>query len=164
MTTWVVPRDWTDGEVVGAVTANIHWRDNLKHLKDPPFAQIVTAYTAGAVISATSTTAVPITAGISATLLTYGGNVQAFFQARVTSNAAVASVFNLQYNGTAYTTQVSGIVYAIGNTNTFVSYHVWVTGLASGSYTFVPTWAQPAGAAQRIDASSNPLIFWIKEG
>lgn len=159
-TTWTVPRDWTDGEVVGATTANIHWRDNLKHLKAPPYAEIVTAITSLAVISASSTTAVPLTAGISATLTTYGGDVQCYLLAHYTGS--IVAVFNLDYNGTAYSTQASGIVQQ--EANAAVHYHVWVTGLASGSYTFTPTWLSPNGNPIRIEASSFPLIFWTREG
>jgi hypothetical protein len=162
-TPWTIPRDWTDGEVPGATTANIFWRDDLSHLKHPPFAEVVTGITGFISVSSTASTAVPITAGISATITTYGGDVACYFRARVTGNAARGMIFNLDYNGTAYTDLGSGIGRWIANTNTFAHFKVWLTGLASGLYTITPTWAQKNGQLILIDASSSPLIFWVRE-
>jgi hypothetical protein len=168
-TAWIVPRTWSDDEVPSAGGTggfNSQIRDNMTHLKHPPYGEIVTGITglATVVISGSGSTAIPITAGVSATLTAYGGDVECYFRARVTSNIAVTMIFNLQYNGTAYTDLVSGLGRWVGNDNTFAHYNVWLTGLASGVYTFMPTWEQPGGGTMLIDASSSPLIFWAREG
>ena len=111
-------------------------------------------------ITATASTAIPITAGISAALTTYGGELNVYFKATFTGQGN--GVFNLEYNGTAYTDRPSGIT--VGALAQEVSFSVWVTGLASGSNVFVPTWKSPGGNVLGIDASSMNLDFWVREG
>ena len=157
---WTTPITWSNSAIVGQSQLNEQIRDNLNFLRAPSFSMISTAHTAAAKITASASTAIPITAGISATLTTYGGDLNVCFKAKLTG--AGYAIFNLEYNGTAYTDRPSGI------TNTFqneeVSFNVWVTGLASGSNSFVPTWKSPGGGTMGIDASSYNLEFWVREG
>lgn len=158
MTDWTTPTSWVNGVVPGATDLNEQLRDNMNHLKLPPFFQVVTA--SAGTVSASASTAIPITAGVSATLTTFGGHVQCYFRAKA-SGAVNQGVFNLDHNGTAFTDRVSGLATGL---NGFVEYHVWVTGVPSGSNVFLPTWLQPVGEFIGVDISSHPLIFWVREG
>ena len=157
---WTTPITWSNSAVVGQSELNEQIRDNMNFLFAPPFAHIVTAHTAATRISATSTTAVPLTAGMSAALTTYGGDLNVFFLARKTGLGT--AVFNLEYNGTAVTTHASGL--ATGYTTQEVWYNAWITGLASGAHVFVPTWESLGGATMQLDCSGYELTFWVREG
>lgn len=155
-TPWTTPTSFVNGVVIGATDLNQQVRDNMSHLKSPPFVNMVTACTGGTVPVTTATTAVPITGGLSAQLTTYGAPVQVYLDAPVNEFNTVA-VHNLEIDGTAYTNLVSGIK---------LPAHIWVTGLESGQHTFVPTWQITGGigASAVIAASAKPLIFWVREG
>jgi hypothetical protein len=45
VTSWTDPRDWTDGELVTASIGNIHWRNNLKNLKETKHGILVADWT-----------------------------------------------------------------------------------------------------------------------
>lgn len=156
--TWTTPKTFTAGMVITETDLNTHLRDNLNALKMPPFQQIVTA--SAGVFATTASTAVPIsTANLSVTLNTFGGDVQAVFQG-VCPNAG--GMFNLDYDGTAWTDRPSGIIYSRQD-DRFMFYHVWVTGLPSGTHTFRPTW-HGTGQALNLDITGVPAIFWVREG
>lgn len=151
---------FTNSAIVGASDLNDHIMNNIGHLKAPPFALVFTALDTPA--STTATTAVPITAGVSATLTTYGAPVQVYLKVRTIISGGAQNILNLDIDGTAYTNRVSGL--ARSNAGYDASYHVWVPGLATGSHTFVPTWrVTPSGTAFTV-ASSEPLNFWVREG
>lgn len=161
---WTTPTSWVNGTVPGATEFNEQIRDNMGHLKSPPLSNIVTAYTGATLPSTTASTAIPITAGLSATLTTYGAPVQVYFNMRVSSNGpAPFAVFNLKIDGTAYMSYAGG--FPFNAPQDVLAYHVWVTGLASGAHVFVPTWqvSNPTGTAI-ANASSHPVIFWVREG
>lgn len=157
---WSGTSAWVNGAVVGASNVNDHINNNLDHLKAPPFAQIISAIDTPATV--TATTAVPITAGVSAVLTTYGAPVQVYFKMRSTITGTTFTIFNLLVDNTAYTTRVSGL--ARGNNQNIAEFHEWITGLASGSHTFVPTWKVQATGTGYTQASGEPLRFWVREG
>jgi hypothetical protein len=161
---WSIPRTWTNGEVPGETEMNTHVRDNLRFLKDPSFQQIITA--SGGTLSTTATTAVPIsTADLSITLTTYGGAIHGVFHA--TFSAQGALILGLDYDGTAVYNALTGVSYhqMAGVTNRSLGFNVWITGLASGSHTFRPTWRVGAGTnTGQLLLASAPAFFWVREG
>lgn len=155
---WTDPKTWTAGMVVDEVDLNTYLRDNMNALKDPPFQQIVTA-TAGN-IDATASTAIPITGDLEITLTTHGGAVQWGFMGRFTSTNQF--VFNVEYNGTAWSDRPSGIRRIAPSVDSYTM-GGWITGLSSGSHTFVPTWKQPNSNTMRLLTSGEPVVFWVRE-
>ena len=158
---WTTPVTWSNSAVVGATDLNEQVRDNMAFLFSPTFSMIVTAHTAAAFFSASASTAVPIATGLSATLTTYGGAIQCYFAAKFT---AAHAILNLDYNGTAYSELASALISAGGGAGQHNSYHVWITGLPSGTHVFTPTWQHAAGSWMKLDASANPIVFWVREG
>ena len=156
---WTTPVTWSNSAVVGATDLNEQVRDNMAFLFSPTFSMIVTGHTGVSTFNTTSTTAVPLTAGISSVVTTYGGALNIFFRAHKTGVGT--AVFNLEYNGTAYTMLPSGLATAFQHAE--VWYNVWLTGLTSGTHVFMPTWFTLGGPAA-IETSGFPLIFWVREG
>lgn len=155
-TPWTTPTSFVNGVVIGATDLNTQLRDNMSHLKAPPLAIQVTAINSPQATT-TATTAVPITAGVSASLTTYGAPVQVFFDIDVQGWQTVVR-YNLEIDGTAYTDRSQGLKLPI---------HFWVTGLASGTHTFVPTWQTTGGTlgySAATNASAKPIILWAREG
>ena len=156
---WSVPMTWTAGMVPGATEFNREFRDNLNALKTPAFFQMISA---GAITAATTaTTSVPIGTALSATLTTYGGNVEVYFAAVISATQVVRVGFD--YDGTAlYTSGFTRIPVA---REEMVHVHAWVTGLASGAHTFTPTWlAAGAGHTAILSWVTNPVVLWAREG
>ena len=156
---WSGTSAWVNGSAIGATDVNDYINNNIDHLKSPPLSIVVTAIPTPA--STTATTAVPVTAGISATVTTYGAPVQAYFKMRTLNSGGGFNLFNLDIDGTAYTTYVSGL--ARSNNTYDGHYHVWITGLASGSHVFIPTWRVSVGTGY-TQASGEPINFWVREG
>ena len=155
---WTTPKTFTAGMVITETDFNTHLRDNLNALKNPPFQQIVTASATG--WSTTASTAVPIsTANLGVTLNTCGGDVQCYFLGWC---ADAGASFNLDYDGTAFTDRISGLAHSRTDER-LMQYHVWVTGLASGAHTFLPTW-RSTGQMVGLEMSAHPVVFWAREG
>lgn len=158
---WTLPRTWTNGEVVGETEMNAHVRDNLSYLFSPAFQQLVTG-SAGLPTAPHSASATAINTGLVITVTTYGGNVEAFFQANITGSGRLR--FNLQYDGTALVATATGITIAepTNLNRTQVMFHVFVTGLASGSHTFAPMFARVGPSLGFVDWSDAPAVFWVR--
>jgi len=157
---WSGTSAWVNGSAIGATDVNDYINNNIDHLKSPPLSIVVTAIPTTQA-STTATTAVPITAGVSATLTTYGAPVQAYFKMRSLTSGGGVAFFNLDIDGTAYVAQ-NGL--ARGDNTRDGHYHVWVTGLASGSHVFIPTWKVTGAYTAYTQASGEPINFWVREG
>jgi hypothetical protein len=159
---WTSPKTWTAGFLVGETDLNTHLRDNLNALKEPPFQQIITGSAGN--LSTTATSAVPIsTADLGITLTTFGANVHVHFQGFVSAGAADIVHVGLTYDTTALNPPTGLFVTKVALAQAF--YDVWVTGLATGSHTFQPTWCVEAGGQTAILVlSTAPAIFWAREG
>jgi hypothetical protein len=155
--TWTTPKTFTAGMVITETDLNAYLRDDLNALKNPPFQQIVTASATG--WSTTASTAVPVNTALNVALNTNGGDVQCYFYGWCVDAGAM---FNLDYDGTAFTDRLSGLVNSRGEER-LMQYHVWVTGLASGLHTFRPTW-RSTGQQVGLDMSAHPVVFWAREG
>jgi len=159
---WTIPLTWTANGVPSETDFNTHIRDNLNALKTPAFGQIFTASAGN--YSTTATTAVPIdTANLSITLTTYGGNIECHCQVLMSANNGSPRL-GLDYDGTAWagTAITRGIA---AGAAAAVAYTVFVTGLASGSHTFRPTFLSPVGGVTSyVMAASAPAIFLCREG
>lgn len=157
---WTNPKTWVNDEIVGETDFNTFLRDNMTVLFSPPQSKIATA--SADYISTTASTAVPMdTANLGATLSTLGGPVEVYFRGIFSAGRLQ---LGLNVDGTAWGAQfVSGIVVNHGEVAHYpLGYHVWVTGLASGSHTFYPTWAS-TGQGIRLQWSGNPAVFWAME-
>ena len=153
---WTIPATPTAGQVLAATYWNEQIRDNMNALKAPPFQQIVWSGTA----STTATTAVPVdTANLSINLTTYGGNIHVYFQAWQNHQAGLYGLFS---DGTGFNgnSALSRGVTAFSP----VSFDVWVTGLASGSHTFRPSFLSQAGTTLTVNGLTASIIFWAREG
>ena len=156
---WTTPITWTNSAVVGATEMNEQIRDNMNFLFAPTFDMIVTAYTAVAQVTGTASTAVPITAGLSSEITTFGGNIHCYFQSWVSGSWAM---FYIDYNGTSVSAAgVSGLVSA---DDSIVIMNAWITGLASGTHVITPMWSQAGGNVMRLLSSGNPVTWWVREG
>jgi hypothetical protein len=160
---WVTPKTWTAGEVVGETDMNTHVRDNLNYLFAPSFQQIITGSAGN--LSTTASTAIPIsTANLSLTLTTYGGNIHAHFAGAFSGGGADVVHIGMTYDATDINPS-TGLMAVKPGSLSEVSIDVWITGLASGSHTFLPTWRVEAGNQTAVlFLATAPATFWVREG
>ena len=162
---WTTPRTWVANEVPGETEFNTHVRDNLNYLFAPSFHQIITA--SGGAYSITATTAVPIdTANLSITLTTYGGNVHFHFAGLFSGQGFMR--LGMEYDGSAVYHALTGLTrLSLGGLGASQMGQIdgWITGLASGSHVFRPTWFMATGITTgQLQVNSVPAILWVREG
>lgn len=177
MANWTTPKTWTADEIVTATDMNIHIRDNLNALKNPPTHAI--ERNNGAAYSTTSLTFVPVDAtNLQLQLTTAGGDVWVHFHGTVWADSATARAFGFDigidgttgyYNSQGYAGGccTGAIQSTIGQA---VSFDILLRGLAPGTHTFTLLWKAHAGtiylAAQNNSAEWRqdvPAIFWARE-
>lgn len=130
---WTTPKTWATGELVTAADLNLHVRDNLLALKNPPFAS---AYI-GVPVTTTSTTFVDIT-GAAATFTSTGGLITAmFFVPRMTVSPSVQVSIRMTLDGNP--TNGLGYLIPVGNTYSGTYFHNW-SGIAAGVHTVRAQW------------------------
>jgi hypothetical protein len=147
-TPWTTPTSFVNGIVMGATDFNTYFRDNFEHLKAPPVFNEPTAF--GSPIVFTATTAIPITAGASASLQTYGGAVEIWFDGIFEGYQTVVTDYLIDIDGTGYT--------GVGN-----PLHLLITSLASGTHWFTPM-CRTTGGAGGYSAECSAYHFWAREG
>lgn len=159
---WTTPLTFTAGMVIGATDLNTYIRDNTNYLKTPAFGRTACNPTGVADIRTTSTTWTAVSAGISLTLTTYGGNLHCCFMGWIAQNPALLA---FEVDGTAYTGIHPSGLFKAQNTQGF-TVDDWITAVtATGSHVIRPAWRVGAGTqTAELVCSGQPAIFWVREG
>jgi len=178
MSGWTTPRTWVDDEIVDAATLNIHIRDNLNALKNPPSGQVVRDN--GTAYSTTSTSFVPVdNTNVKVTLTTNGGDVMVGFTGTASADSTTARQmsFDVDVDGNGGWANAQG--YAGGIMTTAIQSTVaqgvsfgpiLIQNLPAGVHTFTLLWRMNGGTgylhSDTNDAdyrNEQPLIFWARE-
>jgi len=133
---WTTPKTWATGELVTATDLNLHVRDNLDALKNPPTA--LTRYTPGTPFSTTSTTFVDIHSSLNFNLTTGGAALLIGLTGRVLHSPGNSTdcYFDININGVSEG-GANGVYWAIGpNAVQFPFSCTWLTQpLSAGAKT-----------------------------
>jgi len=169
MATWTDPKTWSTGEALTASDMNLHIRDNLLVLRDPPGADYICDETA--YYSTTSTSFVDVDAvNLALTIVTTGGDVLVGFAALVlVGSGGIYLAFDVDVDGTPHAGD-GGIIMSTINGLGDVSFTRMVTGLDAGTHTFKLRWRINAGEALLYAGEANDggvadvhPQFWAKE-
>lgn len=179
MAEWTTPKTWDVDELVTAALLNVHLRDNLLALKQPPQGEVKRDN--GGFYSTTSTSFVAIdNTNLKKTVTTAGGKVKVFFQGTIHADSATSRrvYLDVQVDGSGGVGQDAGfagglVVTAVQSTvgQTVVVGPVILDGLAAGAHTFALMWKTNAGTmylhadtSDVADENEVPAIFWVEEG
>jgi hypothetical protein len=163
--TWTQPKTWTS-EPLTSADLNIHLRDNLEALKDPPSSLYVGNQ--GTDWTTTSLTFVNVDAvNLSLSITTNGGDVMVHFEGVITnSGGGVALDFSV--DGVRYVGD-DGICRNVSSASEAVSFTRLVTGLSAASHTFNLMFKALGAGTATIYAGAGTANFdvhpqfWVRE-
>lgn len=155
---WTTPKTWTT-EPLTSSDMNTHIRDNLLALKEPP-TQVVTQ---PGDVATTSTTFVDL-AGMSATVITTGGDVLCGVCVSLGHAPGAAIYLNISVDGVDHAAS-NGVTLCQPSAPLVVSFVYLVTGLAAGSHTFKVRWKTASGTAYAYGLTGSGINpqFWARE-
>ena len=163
---WVSPKSWAVNELLTASNMNIHLRDNLGALKDPPTDYY--DFNEGADYTTTSATFADIDAtDLALTITTTGGDVFVHFHGLVKNSTTERTYFDVDVDG-ARTAGDDGITLQGGTDTESISFTRLIAGLSAGAHTFKLQWKVSGGTATLYAGAGTANFdvhpqFWVRE-
>jgi len=160
---WTSPRTWVAGELVTAALMNAHVRDNLIALKDPP-----TEFDPGVGVSDYSTTSssmVDISADLSVTMTTTGGDILCLL-AGTWGNSSTGD-FQLDFleDAVSLSSHSDGAARLLKSGTALASAFYVSESPSAASHTYKPQWKISSGTGRLFNGGSinvNPA-FLVRE-
>ena len=168
---FITPRTWVALETVTASIMNIHVRDNLNALKDPPTALYILNEAVDYTTTSTSFVNVDAT-DLALTITTTGGDVMIGFHGQVVNSGLNKIYFDVNESvGAARLGGDDGMTmfYMVAASQNAECSFTWLArSLSAAAHTFTLQWKTSAGTATLYAGAGTSTfdlhgIFWVRE-